>query len=161
MRITSFMTRLLKRINFPVRKKPSLFFVNVLLLLAALSFFNLSCSKYPSKVGADLLPNNSLSMHYKKGTFTAYSRTIDTTRSNNMSVSILGSIKDPVFGLTDAGFYSKVLPISEGQRFGTNPVTDSLVLQLYYANVYGDTNTVLHLHVYEMKDNISIHSFNH
>ncbi|GMT45920.1 MAG: hypothetical protein IEMM0006_1752 [bacterium] len=152
------MTRLLKRINFPVRKKPSLFFVNVLLLLAALSFFNLSCSKYPSKVGADLLPNNSLSMHYKKGTFTAYSRTIDTTRSNNMSVSILGSIKDPVFGLTDAGFYSKVLPISEGQRFGTNPVTDSLVLQLYYANVYGDTNAVLHLHVYEMKDDISIDS---
>ena len=148
------MTRLLKRINFSIRKKKTLFFVNILLLFAALSFFNLSCSKYPSKVGADLMPNNSLSMHFKQGTFTVYSQTIDTTRSDEMTMNILGSIKDPVFGLTNASFYSKVMPISEGHRFGTNPVTDSLVLQLYYANVYGDTNTVLHLHVYEMKDDI-------
>ncbi len=152
------MTRLLERINFSFRKKNRLFFVNILLLLAALSFFNLSCSKYPSQVGADLMPNNSLSMHFKRGELTVYSRAIDTIRSNNMSMSILGSIKDPVFGLTNASFYSKIMPISEGHRFGTNPKTDSLVLQLYYANVYGDTNAVLHLHVYEMKDDINYDS---
>ncbi len=149
------MIRLLERINFFFRKKKSLFFINIFLLLAILSFFNLSCSKYPTKVGASLMPNNSLSIHFKQSGFAAYSRAIDTTRSDEMLMrSIVGSIKDPVFGLTNASFYTKVLPISVGKRFGTNPVTDSLVLQLYYSGVYGDTNAVLHLHVYEMKDNI-------
>lgn len=152
------MTRLLERINSLIRKKNLLFFINIFLLLAILSFFNLSCSKYPSKVGAALMPNNSLSLHFKRGEFIVHSRTIDTTRSDKMLVSFLGSIKDPVFGLTDAGFYTKVLPISEGYRFGINPVTDSLVLQLYYSGVYGDTNAVLHLHVYEMKDDLSFDS---
>ncbi len=149
------MIRLLERINILIRKKKSLFFVNIFLLLAILSFFNLSCSKYPTKVGAALMPNNSLSIHFKQSGFTAYTRAIDTTRSDELLMrSIVGSIKDPVFGLTNAGFYSKVLPVSTGKRFGKNPVTDSLVLQLYYSSVYGDTNAVLHLHVFEMKDDI-------
>ncbi len=148
------MIRLLERINFLIRKKNLLFFINIFLLFAILSFFNLSCSKYPTKIGAALMPNNSLSLHYKQVGFTAYSQPIDTTRGDKLLTNIVGSIKDPVFGLTNASFYSKVLPISTGQRFGTNPITDSLVLQLYYSDVYGDTNAVLHLHVYEMKDDI-------
>jgi len=148
------MTRLLERVNSLIRKKNLLFFINIFLLLAILSFFNLSCSKYPTKVGAALMPNNSLSLHFKRGEFTVHSRVIDTTRSDKMLVSFLGSIKDPVFGLTDAGFYTKVVPISEGNRFGTNPVTDSLVLQLYYSGIYGDTNATLRVHVYEMRDDI-------
>ena len=148
------MIRLSERINSLIRKKNLLFFINIFLLLAILSFFNLSCSKYPTKVGAALMPNNSLSLHFKTNEFTVHSRTIDTTRSDKMLVSFLGSIKDPVFGLTNAGFYTKIIPISEGNRFGKNPQTDSLVLQLYYANVYGDSNAVLRMHVYEMKEDI-------
>ncbi len=134
-------------------KKP-LFFVNIFLLFAVLSFFNLSCSKYPSKVGAGLMPNNSLSMHFIQRGFNVYSQPIDTTRTDELLESIVGSIQDPVFGLTNASFYTKVLPTTVGHRFGTNPVMDSLVLQLFYSTVYGDTNALLHLHVYEMKDDI-------
>ncbi len=134
-------------------KRP-LFFINIFLLIAVLSFFNLSCSKYPSKVGANLMPNNSLGMYFFQMGFNVYSQPIDTTRTDELMTSTVGSIKDPVFGVTNASFYSKILPTTVGHRFGTNPVTDSLVLQLYYSSVYGDTNATLHLHVYEMKDDI-------
>ncbi len=93
-------------------------------------------------------------MHFRQTEFTVYSQVIDTTRTSLLPVSFLGSIKDPVFGITNAGFYSKILPISVSHRFGVNPVADSLILQLHYSTVYGDTNATLHLHVYEMKDDI-------
>ncbi len=104
------------------------------------------------------MPNNSLSVHFKQSGLSVYSQLVDTTRSDKMSPNFLGSLKDPVFGLTNASFYTKILPISRGKRFGANPKTDSLVLQLYYAGVYGDTNTVLHMHVYEMKEDIHFDS---
>jgi len=93
-------------------------------------------------------------MHFKQDTFRVYSEPIDTVRSDELYLSFLGSLKDPVFGETDAGFYSKILPVSVGHRFGDHPKTDSLVLQLYYSSVYGDTNATLRVHVYEMKDDI-------
>ena len=93
-------------------------------------------------------------MHFKQNAFTVYSQPIDTTRTDELLASTVGSIKDPVFGVTNASFYTKILPATLGHRFGTHPVTDSLVLQLLYSSVYGDTNAILHLHVYEMKDDI-------
>ena len=93
-------------------------------------------------------------MHFKQDTFRVYSNPIDTTRADKLPVCFLGSLKDPVFGETNAGFYTQIIPSSTGQRFGKNPQMDSLILQLTYADVYGDSNAVLRVHVYEMKDNI-------
>ncbi len=148
------MTRFWKRSNLLGGKKRTLFIINLVLLFAVLTFFNLSCSKYPSKVGAELMPYNSLSMHLKQDTFRVYSVPIDSTRSDERINSFLGSLQDPVFGRTDASFYTKILPATVNHRFGPNPQTDSLILQLFYSGVYGDTNSLLRVHVYEMKDNI-------
>ncbi len=148
------MTRLLERTKVLIGKRRTLFFINFSLLFAVLTFFNLSCSKYPSKVGAELMPNNALSMHLKQDTFRVYSDPIDTTRADELVTSFLGSLKDPVFGETSASFYTKILPATVGHRFGVNPKTDSVVLQLFYSDVYGDTNATLRVHVYEMKDDI-------
>ena len=148
------MTKYWERTKVLAGKKKPLFFINLLLLFAVLTFFNVSCSKYPSKVGADLMPNNALSMHLKRDTFRVYSEAIDTIRADELFNSFLGSLQDPVFGRTDASFYSKILPATVGHRFGKNPKTDSLILQLFYAGVYGDTNATLRVHVYEMKDDI-------
>ncbi len=93
-------------------------------------------------------------MHFKQDTFRVYSVPIDTVRSDELFQSFIGSLNDPVFGETDAGFYSKILPVSVGHRFGDHPKTDSVILQLYYGTVYGDTNTTFRVHVYEMKDDI-------
>jgi hypothetical protein len=152
------MTRFWRKSKWYGGKKNPLFFINLFLLFAVLSFFNVSCSKYPSKVGAGLMPNNSLSMHFKQDTFRVYSKPIDTVRADELFQSFLGSLKDPVFGETDAGFYSKILPISVGHRFGAHPQTDSVILQLYYSGVYGDTNATLRVHVYEMKEDIHFDS---
>ncbi len=148
------MIRFWERINLLGGKKRTLFFINIVLLFAGLTFFNTACSKYPSKVGASLMPNNSLSMHLKQDTFRVYSQPIDTTRSDELLNSYLGSIKDPVFGVTNASFYTKILQATVKHRFGPNPKTDSMILQLFYADVYGDTNATLRVHVYEMKDDI-------
>ncbi len=148
------MIRLSERTKVPKKKKSTLFFLNFFLLFAVLTFFNISCSKYPSKVGAALMPNNSLSLHFKQDTFRVYSIPNGHIRSDEKIVSFLGSIKDPVFGQTNASFYTKILPATVGHRFGVNPQTDSLVMQLLYADVYGDTNATLRVHVYEMKDDI-------
>ena len=71
---------------------------------------------------------------------------------------------DPVFGKTSASFYAQFrLPI-EGIDFGANPVMDSLVLLLYYEGYYGDTNTVQHVKVYELSQDLyydSIYYSNH
>ncbi len=152
------MTRFWKRSNLLDGKKRTLFVVNLVLLFAVLTFFNLSCSKYPSKVGAELMPNNALSMHHTQDTFRVYSNSIDTTRSDKLPVCFLGSLKDPVFGETNAGFYTQILLSSTKHRFGKNPQMDSLILQLTYADVYGDSNAVLKVHVYEMKDDICFDS---
>jgi hypothetical protein len=154
MRTISFMTRLLERTKVLIGKKKTLFFINFLLLFAVLTFFNTACSKHPSIVGADLMPDNALSMHLKQDTFRVYSVLNGSVRADKLSINFLGSMEDSVFGLTNASFYTKIVPISLGRRFGDHPKTDSLILQLKYDHVYGDTNARLRVHVYEMKDNI-------
>ena len=117
-----------------------------------------SCTKSPNQLGADILPENSkLNVHYTDtATVYAHSQRVDSVRTDGLSYNIVGSIDDPVFGKTTAGFYTQIQLSSDGQSFGTNPVLDSLVLQLYYQGFYGDTLSSLVLHTYEMKDTLSL-----
>ena len=65
----------------------------------------------------------------------AYSTVVDSIRSDEFVYNYLGSIVDPVFGSTIAGFYTEFLLSSisgEKDPFGPNPQLDSLVLQLAY-----------------------------
>ncbi len=117
-----------------------------------------SCTKSPNQLGADILPENSkLNVHYTDtATLFAHSQRVDSVRTDGLSYNIVGSIADPVFGKTTAGFYTQIQLSSNGQSFGINPVLDSLVLQLHYHGTYGDTLSTLVLHTYEMKDTISL-----
>ncbi|MCF6341987.1 MAG: DUF4270 domain-containing protein, partial [Bacteroidales bacterium] len=85
----------------------------------------------------------------------AYSLPDDSIKTDEKSKSLLGSVMDPVFGSSVAGIYSQFKLSVSGQDFGENPVLDSLVLQLYYnGSSYGDTNTPLVVHAYEMLEGI-------
>ncbi len=146
------MTKLLKAI------KPACFFQILIagLLASALT----SCYKSPEQLGANILPENSrLKVFYSDtATVYAYTQTIDSVRSDESSKSLLGSLSDPVFGKTSAGFYTQFQLSSTTHDFGTNPVLDSLVLQLYYAGTYGDTLTTLKVHTYELLEDIYLDS---
>ena len=150
--LMNFMTKLLKAI------KP-LYLVRIL-IAGLLAWALTSCYKSPEQLGANILPENSRLKVFYSDTVTVYafSQRIDSVKSDESSKTTLGSLNDPVFGKTSAGFYTQVQLSSLGHDFGTNPVLDSLVLQLYYAGTYGDTLTSLKLHTYELLDDIYLDS---
>ncbi len=125
--------------------------IGFLLLLAVLS-----CTKDPYEIGFDLLPpSDTLNVRTTDTcTVEAFSVRQDSVRSDKIASLILGSMVDPVFGKTTAGFYSQVLLSSEEIDFGKNPVLDSIVLQLAYNGYSGDTTTRQHLKVYELSDDL-------
>ncbi len=163
MRTTSFMTKLLNLIKaFGLRRMPFLL-TSAALFLAAV--FISSCTKTPSPLGSNLLPDSTLQVFYTDtANMVAYSSPIDTTRSSELINNYLGSIVDPVFGQTNAGFYTQIVQPTTGHNFGQNPKLDSLVMQFSYMGVYGDSTANLHLHVYELKNDIfydSVYYSNH
>ena len=150
------MTRLLVR-----SKNNQLHFHIIILLTLLFSVFITSCIKSPEKIGAEIMPENSKIKVAWTDTTTvyAYSTVVDSIRSDELVYNYLGSIVDPVFGSTIAGFYTEFLLSSisgEKDPFGPNPQLDSLVLQLAYRGYYGDTNTSLIAHAYEMRELMNI-----
>ncbi len=88
-------------------------------LLVILIFFVYSCNKNPYQVGLNLLPSSD-TLNIKTSdtsTIVAYSVFQDTVRTDEASESILGSLMDPVFGSTTAGFYMQYNLSANSTRF--------------------------------------------
>ncbi|MBE0646346.1 MAG: DUF4270 domain-containing protein [Bacteroidales bacterium] len=119
-------------------------------------FVVVSCKKDPYELGIDLVPpTDTLYVNlFDTVTIQAYSVLEDSMRTDEMSSFVLGSIVDPIFGKTTAGFYTQFLLSSEEADFGINPQLDSLVLMLYYTDGYGDTNTLQQIRVFEMSEDL-------
>jgi hypothetical protein len=92
---------------------------------------------------------------------TAYSIPEDSIYSANLSYAQLGSMYDPIFGVTTANFYSEIFLTNSRTRFNTNPVFDSAYLYLPYKSSYGDTLSNMTLHVYALTESIidSLHTY--
>jgi hypothetical protein len=88
-------------------------------------------------------------------TIIAYSALHDSLITSNISTNMLGYIRDPVFGKTQAGIYTQFRLSSYNVNFGDNVMVDSLVLTLVYAGYYGDTLNSFHLNVYELTGDLS------
>jgi len=157
------MTNLLNSIKYNRHRQTSILSISIVFLL--LVFLATSCKKTPSQLGANLLPDSALNVYYTDtASLITYSMPIDTTRTDELVNSYIGSITDPVFGETQSDLYTKIIQSTVGHRFGTNPKLDSLVLQLTYAGIYGDSTTTLKLHVYELSEDIvydSVYYSNH
>ena len=108
-------------------------------LISAALFFVLvfaSCEKANEDIGIGLQPEDQLLGLFQTDTTTILARTIreDSLRSDETSLNLIGSYTDPVFGTTKAGFVTQLRLSTVDQDFGTNPVVDSLVLTLEYAD---------------------------
>ncbi len=136
-------------------KLPFLFTFLIVIILAFTS-----CVKSPNKIGAEIMPENSKLKADWTDTTTVYAfaEIIDSVRSDELSYNYLGSIVDPVFGSTIAGIYTEFSLSSLNHDFGPNPQVDSLILQFAYRGYYGDTNSTLIAHAYEMAENIELTS---
>jgi len=134
------------------------------LLLSIFVFLILSissCYKPAGEIGAVIQPQNSLLDVSWTDTAMVYAYSVpdDTVRTDGLSTTLLGSMMDPTFGQTTAGFYSQFMLENAGHRFGDNPQVDSLVLQIRYTgDSYGDTTTYQTLSVYQMEESIYLDS---
>ena len=122
-----------------------------------------SCTKELSPIGMDLLnPLDLLSMGYTDTVqIKAYSIPEDSVYTRNLTYAQVGSMYDPVFGRTNATFYSQLFTSTTSLRFGTTPVFDSAYLYLPFKSSYGDTLSNMTLHVYALTEGIvdSLHSY--
>jgi len=127
-------------------------------VLIVLSLF--SCKKDPYELGIDLLPPSDTLNVLVTDTCTvvAYSVRQDSVRTDESSNFLIGSMVDPVFGKSTAGFYTQTRLGSEIPDFGENAVLDSLVLILYYNGYYGDTTTLQNIKVYEISEDLILDS---
>ena len=126
------------------------------LLIGSLILAFSSCKKSPETIGNDLISDSDYIGVYHTDTVEILCHSyFDSVSTKNTSYALLGSMKDPVFGSSEAGFYSQFRLSLAGQSFGDNPVLDSLVLQLSVGNYYGDTTVFQTAHVYELTDSLS------
>ncbi len=129
----------------------------LLLLSVSLFFIFSSCRRSPHLLGADILPENArLQIFYGFWDgISAYSKSEDSLRTDELSVNLLGSKYDSTFGITTANIAVQYSLSTNGYDFGENPQLDSLVLYLRYTGkLYGDSNSVQHLHIYELDQDI-------
>ncbi len=128
------------------------------LAIIFLTFY--SCKKDPNDIGYTLLPGSDTLNVRSVDTVTiiAYSLIQDSIRTDKRTENMVGSMVDPVFGVTSANYYTQFRLSAESNDFGSNPVMDSIVLQLRYSTIYGDTNTLQTLKVYEMSQDLSYDS---
>lgn len=116
-----------------------------------------SCKKTTNTIGNGLLSEGDLMGAYYTDTLSidCYSMSIDSMLTKGMTSVLVGSIMDPVMGLTNASLVTQLHLSSTNQHFGEHPVVDSVVLQLAYNGYFGDTTTLQTAHVYELADSLS------
>lgn len=141
------------------RSKLNLLHILFIIVLSIFASGLISCIKSPNKIGAEILPEDSKLKVHKTDTTTvyAYSEVVESVRSDELIYNYLGSIVDPVFGSTIAGIYTQFSLSSLGHDFGSNPQLDSLILQIAYKGYYGDTNSTLIAHAYELELEEALH----
>jgi hypothetical protein len=138
-------------------KKFSWFSAGLFLITAILLT---TCKKEENELGLNLQPPGD-KLNVKSTdttTVVAYSLLADSVKTDETSVSLLGSILDPVFGKTTASFYSQFRLSLPAYDFGTTPYPDSLVLTLDYNGIYGDSTSPMTVKVYELEDQLFIDS---
>ncbi len=128
--------------------------IGLVLMIGALAFA--SCKKSPETIGNNLVSDDNYFASYHTDTTEISCHSyFDSVATKNATSALLGAMNDPVFGTTEAGFYTQFRPSVAGQSFGSAPIVDSVVLQLCLAGFYGDTTVLQTVHVFELTDTLS------
>jgi hypothetical protein len=143
--ITAF--NLFKNISSAIYRR-KYFFLSFLLL-------HIQGCKEPDAVGLDVLPDSDRLDLVFTDTLTLQTKTVreDSLRTDELTLQLLGSISDPVFGQHEAAIFSQV--VLEGiPSFSGAVQADSLVLSILYSGYYGDTNYQHTLNVYRLTEDL-------
>lgn len=150
----SYLTRIPQQIFDLMKTHHSTALIGLALMIGMLAFA--SCKKSPETIGNNLISDdNYIAIYHTDTTEILCHSYLDSVATSNPTNALLGAMRDPVFGTTEAGFYTQFRPSVAGQSFGNNPVVDSLVLQLCLVGYYGDTTVMQTVHAYELTDSLS------
>ena len=130
-------------------------------ITASISILLTACYKDPSKVGFDIQPDSDRIELYGDDTtvlFLSYTVEEDSISTSNLSMLVLGSINDPVFGTTQAAFNTQFRLSETNPNFGKNVQFDSICLQLGYSGRWGDSTTMMTARVYRLNDSLWLNS---
>jgi hypothetical protein len=125
-----------------------------LLVAVIIAIMAIGCTG-PGDLGMELLPTTDLISVRSLVDYniSAYTIAEDSLRTDEPSVSLIGSMVDPVFGKTTIDLASQ-FRISYNPDFESDAVADSLFLYLYYKGLYGDTLTPQRFKIYELNSSI-------
>lgn len=113
------------------------------LLTWLISLFILGACNNPDSIGLDVDPANGINTAIHDST-TVLAKTVPEEKilTNNLTKYPIGYFVDPLLGITESAVGLSLNLPSDTLTFGTNPVLDSAVLVLKYANeFYGDSLT--------------------
>jgi hypothetical protein len=122
-----------------------------------LSMLLISCKKDINNVGVNALGvNDPLLQGVDTFTLKTSTKQYDSLVSSNPSYLLVGSSVDPIFGKTNAGFYSQVRLTSVKPNFGTlsDISIDSVVLSMRYSDYYGNLSDQS-FEVYQLTEGLS------
>lgn len=127
--------------------------------LLSVLFFAISCKKDDNTIGAELFDEQEGVTTTDTLSFISYTVKQDSIPSKNISLSLLGSYNDPVFGITSNDIYTHARISADNVDFapsGTSAdiVLDSVILTLSYSSFYG-TLEAQNFEVFEVTDAIS------
>lgn len=113
----------------------------LIFLLFLLTF--IACDKDFSVVESDVLGEGNLTFKTDTLSFqiAAYNKKLEALQINALSSSLLGVYNDPAYGQTTASIIAQVIPSSFSHDFGTNPVIDSVIINIPYFNRVTGTDT--------------------
>ncbi len=117
----------------------------------------ISCKKDINNVGVNALGvNDPLLQGVDTFTLKTSTKQYDSLVSSNPSYLLVGSSVDPIFGKTNAGFYSQVRLTSVKPNFGTlsDISIDSVVLSMRYSDYYGNLSDQS-FEVYQLTEGLS------
>ncbi len=123
-----------------------------------LVFFMLlsGCESSPDYLGSDLLPSgdNFNVVFDSIEVINGYTKLGDSLVGSNKNVQLLGSMIDPYFGFSKAGYVTQMEPTTNTGGFGPNPKIDSVILTLQYEKFQGEDNLSQQIRVYEFMEYI-------
>lgn len=121
-----------------------------------------ACTTEPDLLGLNLTPQGDKlnNLYADTTTVVAYNVPIDTLRSSVLpgysgaseNTILCGGIYDSIFGKVEASFATQLWLSSTKPEIGVGAYTDSVILQLPYAALFGDSLAYQTLKVYELTD---------
>lgn len=135
----------------------------VLFALIAICAFT-ACTTEPDLLGLNLTPQgDKLNANYTDSTTVqAFNIPIDTLRTSvlpgytgtNYTTLLCGAIYDSAYGKAEASFATQLWLSSVNPIINANALADSVILQLPYAGLYGDSLSAQTLNIYELTESL-------